>query len=42
MLAEFIAKTTAAADGVAVRIETPRKRQRDIDRAEKRAQELGV
>lgn len=33
---------TAAADGVPIHAETPRQRERAIDRAEKRAQELGV
>lgn len=41
-LSRFIAATTAAADGEPVRSETPRQRQRAIDRAERRAAELGV
>lgn len=41
-LSRFIAATTAAADGEPVRHETPRQRERSIDRAEKRAAELGV
>lgn len=41
-LSRFFAATTAAADGEPIRSETPRHRERAIDRAEKRAQELGV
>lgn len=41
-LSRFIAATTAAADGEPVRSETPLQRQRAIERAEKRAMELGV
>ena len=38
----FQDQVTAAADGEPVRSETPRQRQRAIDRAERRAAELGV
>ena len=41
-LARFFAATTAAADGAPISAETPRQRERAIDRAEKRAQEMGV
>lgn len=41
-LARFCAATTAAADGVPVPAETPRQRSRAIERAERRATELGV
>ena len=41
-LSRFFAATTAAADGEPIHSETPRQRERAIDRAEKRAQELGV
>ena len=41
-LARFFAAITAAADGTLMRNETPRQRQRGIERAEKRAAELGV
>ena len=36
-LAEFIAQTTAAADGEPMPIRSPRKRDRDIERAEREA-----
>lgn len=42
MLAEFISATTAAADGEPIRTETPRQRERAIQRAEQRAKDLGV
>ena len=38
----FQDRVTAAADGHAVRTETPRQRERAIDLAEQRAAELGV
>jgi hypothetical protein len=41
-LRRFQERVTAAADGEPVRSETPRQRERAIDRAEKRATELGV
>lgn len=41
-LRRFHERVTAAADGEPVRGETPRQRERAIDRAEKRAAELGV
>ncbi len=41
-LSRFFERTTAAADGAPVQAETPRQREHAIDRAEKRAQELGV
>ena len=41
-LRRFQERVTAAADGEPVRSETPAQRQRAIDRAEKRAAELGV
>jgi hypothetical protein len=41
-LSRFFAATTAAADGEPIRSETPRQRERAIERAEKRAAELGV
>jgi hypothetical protein len=41
-LRRFQERVTAAADGEPIRVETPRQRERAIDRAEKRAQELGV
>jgi hypothetical protein len=41
-LSRFFAATTAAADGEPIRSESPRQRERAIERAEKRAAELGV
>jgi hypothetical protein len=41
-LARFCAATTAAADGEPVRSETPRQRERAIERAEREAKRLGV
>ena len=41
-LSRFFAATTAAADGAPIQSETPRQRERAIERAEKRAAELGV
>jgi hypothetical protein len=41
-LRRFQERVTAAADGEPIRSETPTQRQRMIDRAEKRALELGV
>jgi len=41
-LRRFQDRVTAAADGVPVRAETPRQRERAIDRAEKEAARLGV
>jgi hypothetical protein len=38
----FFARVTAAADGEPVRVETPRQRERQIQRAERRAEELGL
>lgn len=41
-IARFQQAVTAASDGVAVQPSTPRQREAAIDRAEKRATELGV
>ena len=41
-LEKFFAAVTAAADGVPVQAETPRQRERQIELAEQRADELGV
>jgi hypothetical protein len=41
-LQEFIDAVTAAADGEPIRSETPRQRERAIERAERRARKLGV
>jgi len=41
-LDRFFAAVTAAADGVVVRVETPRRRELEIERAEKEAESLGV
>ena len=41
-LTRFFDAVTKAADGAPLRTETPRQRERAIDRAEKRAAELGV
>ena len=41
-LDRFFERVTAAADGVPVRAETPRQRDRQIERAERRAEQLGL
>jgi hypothetical protein len=41
-LDRFFARVTAAADGEPARAETPRRRKRQIERAERRAEELGL
>ena len=41
-LRRFQERVTAAADGEPIQAETPRQRERQIDRAERRAAELGV
>ena len=41
-LDRFFERVTAAADGMPVRAETPRQRERKIERAERRADELGL
>jgi hypothetical protein len=41
-LQRFHERVTAAADGTAVRTQTPHQRERAIERAERKADELGV
>jgi hypothetical protein len=41
-LERFFTRVTAAAHGVPAQAETPRQRERQIERAERRAEELGL
>jgi len=41
-LDRFFERVTAAADGAPARAETPRQRERQVERAERRADELGL